>query len=176
MPRKVDLGITRLAVVPSATGIENYLAPALAELNAVGTRDVTCMMVSTYEVRMDGSDTTNERAVCETSNVSTPTIANYIGRMELFRDWDETDPMNPDWSNDDVLEWLDYLSTLWFVRRNGFAYDVPWADGQKVEVYKFISDNVQTSGGTGSGFLKATVPLLPQGVATNRAVIGGEGS
>lgn len=174
MPRKVDLGITRLLWVPGATAIADYTAPTTTEL-ATG-RDVTCMMVSTYEVRMDGSDTTNERAVCETNNVVTPTIGNYMGRMELFRDWDETDPMNPDWSTSDVLEWLDYLDTGWFVRRNGFPYDTAWADGQKIEVYKFIADNVQTSGGTGSGFLKATVPLLAQGVATTRAVIGGEGS
>ena len=39
-----------------------------------------------------------------------------------------------------------------------------------------IADAVQTNAGTGSGFMKATVPLLPQGVATTRAVIGGEGS
>ena len=51
-----------------------------------------------------------------------------------------------------------------------------WEDGQRVEVYKFIADAVQTNAGTGSGFMKATVPLLPQGVATTRAVIGGEGS
>jgi len=162
--------------VPGENGIADYLAPTTTELGAVGVRDLTCMMVTTYEVRMDASDTTNERAVCETNNVTTPTIGNYMGRMDLFRDWDETDPMNPDWATTDVLEWLDYLAAGWFVRRNGPAYDAAWANGQKVETYKFIADNVQTSGGTGSGFMKATVPLLPQGVATPRAVIGGEGS
>lgn len=177
MPRRVvDLGRTRLLWVPGKDGIADYLAPELAELNAVGVRDLTCIMVTTYEVRMDGSDTTNERAVCETANVSTATIRNYMGRMDLFRDWDETDPMNPDWSTDDVLEWLDYLATGWFVRRNGLPYDTALADGQKVETYKFMADEAQTSGGTGSGFMKAMVPLLPQGVATTRAVIGGEGS
>lgn len=125
---------------------------------------------------MDGSDTTNERAVCETNNVVTATIGNYMGRMDLFRSWDETDPMNPDWDADDVSTWLAYLDQGWVVRRNGPKYDVDLADGQVVETYKFAADNVQTSGGTGSGFLKATVPLLPQGVATTTAVIGGIGS
>lgn len=177
MPRRVvDLGRTRLLWVPGENGIADYLAPTTTELGAVGVRDLTCMMVTTYEVRMDGSDTTNERAVCETKNVSTATIGNYMGRWDLFRDWDETDPLNPEWSTDDVLEWLDYLAMGWFVRRNGPKYDVALANGQKVEVYKFAADEAQTNAGTGSGFMKATVPLLPQGVATTRAVIGGAGS
>lgn len=177
MPKRVvDLGRTRLLWVPGADGIADYMAPELTELEAEGVRDLTCLMVTTYEVRMDGSDTTNERAVCETANVSTATIRNYMGRMDLFRDWDETDPLNPEWTTDDVLKWLNYLDTGWFVRRNGPQYDVPLADGQQIEVYKFMSDEPQTNAGTGSGFMKATVPLLPQGVATTRAVIGGEGS
>lgn len=176
MPKKVDIGITRLAWVRGDTGIADYRAPELAELNAEGVRDLTCMMVTSYEVRMDGSDTTNERAVCQTNNVTTPTIGNYMGNLVLFRDWDETDPGNPDWSADDVLEWLDYLDAGWFVRRFGLPFDADWALGQKVETYKFIADNAQTNGGIGDGFLKATVPLLPQGTATTRAVIGGEGS
>lgn len=125
---------------------------------------------------MDGSDTTNERSVCQTNNVVTPTIGNYMGNMVLFRDWDETDPMNPEWSADDVNEWLNFLDSGWFVRRFGLPFDAAWADGQVVEVYKFIADAVQTNGGVGDGFLKATVPLLPQGTATTKAVIGGTGS
>ena len=73
MPRIVDLGRTRLLWVPGDTGIEDHMAPTTAELEL--GRDLTCMMVSTYEVRMDGSDTTNERAVCETNNVTTPPSA-----------------------------------------------------------------------------------------------------
>ncbi len=176
MPRIVDLGRTKLGWVPGADAFADYMAPELTELEVEGARDLTCMMVSTYEVRMDGSDTTNERAVCETNNVTTPTIGNYMGRMELFRDWGTEDPLNPDWTEDDVLEWLDFLATGWFYRRNGLPYDAPLANGQKLELYKFIADAVQTNAGTGSGFMKATVPLLPQGVATTRAVIGGEGS
>lgn len=176
MPKKVDIGVTRLAWVPGDSPFADYQAPEVAELSVPGVRDLTCMMVTSYEVRMDGSDTTNERSVCQTNNVVTPTIGNYMGNLVLFRDWDESDPMNPDWTEDDVLEWLAYLDTGWFTRRLGFAYDHPWEDGQKIELYKFQSDNVQTSGGTGDGNLKATVPLLQQGTATTRAIIGGEGS
>lgn len=176
MPKKVDLGVTRLAIAPGESPFDDWRAPEVAELDVATVRDVTCMVVSTYEVRFDGSDTTNERAVCQVNNVVTPTIGNYMGNLPLFRDWDETDPMNPDWSNDDVLEWLEYLDVFWFIRRQGFPYDHPWEDGQKIEVYKFLADNAQTNSGTGDGFLKAVVPLLQQGTATNRAVIGGEGS
>jgi hypothetical protein len=177
VPRRVvDLGRTRLLWVPGATGIADASAPALAELNAVGVKDLTCLMVTTYEVRPDASDTTNERAVCETANVTTATIRNYMGRMDLFRDWDETDPLNPGWTTDDVLEWLDYLDLGWFVRRNGLAYDAALAEGQVVETYKFAADEPQTNAGTGSGFMKAMVPLLPQGTFDTHAVIGGVGS
>jgi hypothetical protein len=62
------------------------------------------------------------------------------------------------------------------VRRNGPEYDVALADGQVVETYKFSADEPQTNAGTGSGFMKAMVPLLPQGVFNTHAVIGGTGS
>lgn len=177
MPRKVvDLGRTLLLWVPGNDGIANYRAPALEELTAPGVINLTCLMVTSYEVRMDGSDTTSERAVCEVTNVQTPTAGNYMGTWNLFRDWDEEDPLNPEWGTEDVSQWLEYLDLGWFVRRAGLPYDVPLDDGQIVETYKFIADAPQTNSGTGDGFLKATVPLLPQGQATTHAVIGGEGS
>src|SRR5690554_7636042 len=158
MPRLVDQGVTKLTLVPGENGIEDVNAPKLSEL-LLG-RDLTCQMVTTYEVRADGSDTTNERAVCETANVVTPTIANYMGRMELFRDWDDD---TGEWGSDDVLSQLAYKDVGYFVRRLGLPSTEPYADGQKVEVYKFMVDNPQVQGGTGNGYLKATVPLLQQG-------------
>jgi len=158
MARLVDQGVTRLTWVPGEDGIADIAAPTTTEL-ALGI-DLTCQMLTTYEVRADGSDTTNERAVCETANVVTPTIANYMGRMELFRDWDND---TGEWGSDDVLSQLSYKDVGYFVRRLGLPSTDPYADGQKVEVYKFMVDNPQVQGGTGNGYLKATVPLLQQG-------------
>lgn len=166
MPRLVDQGVTRLTWVPGVSGITTITAPTLAQL-ATG-RDLTCLMVSTYEVRMDGSDTTSERAVCEEANVDAPTMKNYMGRFELFREWDDALLA---WETDDVLQWLDYKDVGYFVRRLGFSKDTAYAAGQQVEVYKFMADEAQTQGGTGQGYLKATVPMLKQGSATTRAVV-----
>ncbi|MEU5156748.1 hypothetical protein [Glycomyces sp. NPDC021274] len=166
MPRLVDQGVTRLTWVPGVDGIATITAPTLAELAA--GRDLTCLMVSTYEVRMDASDTTSERAVCETANVDAPTMQNYMGRFELFREWDDALLA---WETDDVLQWLDYKDVGYFVRRLGFPRDTAYAAGQQVEVYKLMADEAQVNGGTGTGYLKATVPMLKQGSATTRALV-----
>jgi hypothetical protein len=152
--------------VPGVDGIADINAPTVTELTA--GRDLTCLMVSTYEVRMDGSDTTSERAVCETSNVDVPTMGNYTGRFELFRQWDD---VTEAWETADVLQWLDPKDVGYFVRRLGFAHDDAYAAGQQVEVYKLMADEAQIQGGTGQGYLKATVPMFKQGSATTRAVV-----
>jgi hypothetical protein len=36
--------------------------------------------------------------------------------------------------------------------------------GDKLEVYKFVADPPHFTAGTGSGYVKGTVKLLPQGV------------
>src|SRR5690606_23432340 len=166
MARLVDQGVTRLTWVPGEDGIADITAPTVDELEA-GV-DLTCQMLTTYEVRPDASDTTNERAVCETANVETPTIANYMGRMELFRDWDAT---TEQWTTEDVLSALAYKDVGYFVRRLGLPAGEAYAAGQQVEVYKFMIDKPQPQGGTGSGYLKATVPLLQQGAYELAAVV-----
>jgi hypothetical protein len=166
VPRLVDQGVTRLTWVPGVDGIADIEAPTLAELAA--GRDLTCIMVSTYKVQMDGSDTTSERAVCEEANTDAPTMKNYSGTFELFRQWDD---VTEAWETADLLQWLDYKDVGHFVRRTGFSKDTAYAAGQMAEVYKFMADEAQMPAGTGSGYLKATVPMLKQGAATVRAVV-----
>lgn len=166
MPRMVDQGKTKLVWVPGDSGIASVAAPTTVELTA-GT-DVTCLMVSTYEVRADGSETTNERAVCETANVVAPTIQNYMGNLILFRQFDDTTGAA---EVDDALNIFEYASIGWFVRRLGQPYTTAFAATDVVEVYKFMSDTPQIQGGTGEGYLKATVPLLQQGTFDLKAVV-----
>lgn len=170
MARKVDQGVTKLSWVPGVDGIADVSAPTLLELNDSAVWDLTCFMVTTYEVRADASDTTNERAVCDVANVVTPTIQNYMGNLILFRDYNDDTNV---FTVDDVLTRMAYQSIGWFVRRLGLSKDTAYADGQQVEVYKFMVDNPQMQGGTGEGYLKATVPLLQQGVFDLAAIIGG---
>src|SRR5690606_12253138 len=140
MPRLVDQGVTKLVWVPGESGIADQSAPTVDELTAPGVLDLTCLMVTTYEVRADASDTTNERAVCETANVVTPTVQNYTGNLELFRDWDSD---AGDWDANDVLEQFKYKDVGWFVRRVGLPHSDAFEAGQQVEVYKFMVDTPQ---------------------------------
>lgn len=169
MARLVDQGVTRLTWVPGEDGIADVSAPTLTEL-ATGM-DLTCVMVTTYEVRADGSDTTAERAVCETANVDTPTIQNYMGRFDLFRQWDS---QTQQWTGDDALDALAFGDIGYFVRRLGLPHDADYADAQQVEVYKFMVDTPQVQGGTGEGYLKAVVPLFKQGSFNVKATVTSE--
>ena len=167
MPRFVDQGKTKLMWVPGDTTITNVSAPTAAQINTTGI-DLTCLMVSTYEVMPDASDTTNERAVCETANVVAPTIQNYKGNLVLFRQFDDV-TFVPE--TDDALNYFTYSALGWFVRRIGKPYTTAFAATDIVEVYKFMSDTPQPNGGTGEGYLKVTVPLLPQGTFDIKAVV-----
>lgn len=166
MPRFVDLGKTKIYWVPGDTGITNPLAPTVAQLNA-GV-DITCLLLSTYEVRADGSDTTNERAVCETANVVAATVQNYMGNLILFRQYDDT-TLAPE--TDDALNIFTFGAVGWVVRRLGKAYTTAWTVGDVVDVYKFAVDTPQVQGGTGEGYLKATIPLLQQGTFSVKSIV-----
>jgi hypothetical protein len=166
LPRMVDNGVTKLYWVAGEDGIADASAPTVAELDA-GV-DITCITVSTYEVHADASDTTDERAVCETANVVAPTIKNYTGELVLFRQIDAT-TFVPE--TDDPINVFEFGEIGWFVRRLGAAYDTAWAANDQVETYKFMSDVPQIQGGTGEGYLKATVPLLQQGTFDIKAIV-----
>ncbi len=166
MPKMVDQGVTKLVWVPGDAGIANKDAPTTTEL-AAGI-DITCYVVSSYEVRPDGSETTNERAVCETSNNVAPTVQNYMGTLPLFRQINDTTGMP---ETEDALNMFEFGDVGWLVRRTGKPYTTAFAASDVVETYKFTVDTPQPSGGTGEGYLKATVPLLPAGMFSPRAVV-----
>lgn len=164
MARTVDVQVTKLAWVAT---IADITAPKVAtELNAVGTLDLTCQMSTTYNVGFEGSNTVNERAVCEGAEATAPSTKKYGGTLVLFRDYaagvaTATDPLETFEGN---------FEQGYFVRRTGKPYSDAFIVGDVVEIYKFIADVPQTPAGTDSGFLKATIPLLPMGVATLKGV------
>lgn len=168
MPRRVDLGVTKIHWVQGDTGITNVLAPTVAQLNAGTSIDITCLLLATYEVRADGSDTTNERAVCETANVVAATVQNYMGNLILFRQFDDTTNAL---ETDDALNIFSFGAVGWFVRRIGKPYSSAWAAGDVVDVYKFAVDTPQVQGGTGEGYIKATIPLLQQGTFSVKSIV-----
>lgn len=157
MARMVDLGITKISWV---TTISNPLAPTAAELNA--GKDLSCLMTTTYEARFDGSDNVTEQAVCETSSTITPTIEKYMGNLVFFQDYTAGVLSGTDISSAFANAYeLGYL-----VVRTGLPYSTAWTAAQKISfIGKYVADRVQSVGGVASGYLKATVPLFPQGFA-----------
>lgn len=158
MPRMVDLNITTYWWLPEAS-ITDPDAVSAATLTAAA--NISEYVVASTRIGATASDTVSERGITDTANVVVPTIGNYEGTLVAFRDYAAGVP-----SADDVLTTVAAESGVsgWIVRRVGKASTEAAAAGDEVEVYKFLTDNPQTSGGTGEGFLKATIPLLQQGV------------
>jgi hypothetical protein len=165
MPRMVDLGVTKYSWV---TTIASIAAPTVTELTA--GKDISQYVVTTTAVGPTASDTVNERAVTDTSNAVVPTIGNYEGNLVLFRDYTAGVPT----AGTDVLETFNAAGILgYLVKRVGKPAATAFAATDKVQVYKFLTDTPQPSGGQGDGYLKLVVPLLQQGSFAIAAVVAG---
>lgn len=164
MPRLVDLGIAKYMWVVGDTGIPNVSSPSAATINA--GKDISAFVVTTTTIQAAASDTTSERSVVETANVVVPTIGNYEGTLNLFRDYASGAP-----ATTDLLATFKDGVVGFLVRRLGKPASSTIATADVVEVYKFRADNVQVMGGTGEGYLKMVVPLLQQGAFDVAAVV-----
>jgi hypothetical protein len=160
MARLVDLGVTRYDWIPGDTGLTTPATPKVTELSAGTTKALSAYTVTTTTLNPGASDTVSEKGITDTTNAVAPTIGNFEGQLVLFRDYTAgvptaTDPLTI-FTGAGVLGWI--------VRRLGLPASTAWAVGQKVDVFKVLSDNPQQSGGQADGYLKLTVPLLQQGV------------
>lgn len=157
MPRIVDLNVTTYWWVPSTAGDLSEVTTAALTAAA----NISKYVVSTTNVGPTASDTISERGITDVANVVVPTVGNYEGNLVLFRDYTAGKP-----SADDPLTTIASESGElgWVVRRVGKASTEVAAAADVVEAYLFLTDNPQVSSGTGDGYLKATIPLLPQGV------------
>jgi hypothetical protein len=158
MARLIDLAVTKVAWV---TTIASVSAPATAtELNAGTTKDLGPYLTTNYKVGMEDSDTVSEKSITETAQIDVPTIQKYSGMLELFRDFTTGVPSASDFTS----FFAGANETGYIVRRTGKASSVAFAVGDKLEVYKFVADPPKLTAGSGSGYVKGTVKLLPQGV------------
>lgn len=167
MPRRIkDLKRTRIDVyvddtdgTPQIADVDN---PTVAELN--GGKNLSQYLLSTTVLGTTASDTTKERDITAAGNAESPTIGNYQGNFVLFRDGGEDAQGKFAFSEDDLLELFPEAGVSFTaVKRTGPVWTKDYAAGDKVEVYRFQSDNPMQSGGTQDGMLKLTVPGLPQG-------------
>ena len=152
----VDLGITRVWWV---TTIATPTAPTVAEITA--GKDLSKYLLPDYVFAADASTTISERDITAVVDSDTPTIGKLKGSLHLFRAFESTTGL-PDTTDMEAA----FIGNPagWLVRRTGPAQATAITAGQKVELGSFVADVPQKEGGTGTGFLKLTVPLLPQGV------------
>lgn len=167
MARLIDLAVTKVAWVPSSVGIANVQAPGVSsELTVAGVKDLGPYLTTNYKVGMEDSDTVSEKSITETAEIVVPTIQKYSGMLELFRDFTTGAPS----ASDFTTFFLGASESGFIVRRTGKASSVAFGVGDVLEVYKFIADPPKFSPGSGSGYVKGTVKLLPQGVFALAAV------
>lgn len=170
MARLVDIDVTKLVWVPGGREvIADIKAPKLTELNGAAAKDITCFVLKSYEVRADGSNTTTESAVCDSAEGTVPTMRKYMGNLPLFRDFAVSTGLAT--TADPLVIFTEDFPQGYFVRRTGKPQETPFAVGDVVDVYHFTADVPQIVGGTGQGFLKATVPLLSSGTFTTHGVV-----
>lgn len=165
MPRMVDLNVTTYWWLDEAD-ITDVDAISAADLTTAA--NISTSVVGTTRVGPVASDTVSEKGITDVANVVVPTVGNYEGTLVAFRDYTAGAP-----TVNDPLTKIGATSGVvgWVVRRVGKPGTDPAVTGDIVEAYKFMTDNPQVSGGTGEGFLKATIPLLPQGVFTTSSTL-----
>jgi hypothetical protein len=155
--RVVDLGISRSWWVTTVAAF-----PAITATEVTAGVELTPYLLTDYKVGMGGSKSVNEMGVGDLADINVPTIKTYAGSLHLFRSIIVSTGLA---GTDDLLATFPAGgATGYFVRRTGPLATVAATTGQVVEAYKFISDAPDIESGTGSGFLKMTVPLFSIGV------------
>lgn len=150
----IDLGVTKVWWV---TTVVSPTAITVAEITA--GKDISTALLPDYSFGADASTTVTERDITALFDADTPTIGKYKGSLHLFRKILNTGLAG----TDDLLSTFAGKPRGYLVRRIGLPSTTAIAALQVVDIGEFIADVPQQEAGTGSGFVKLTVPLLPQG-------------
>jgi hypothetical protein len=167
MARIVDLGVTRYDWIPGVAGLTTPSGPKVTEATAVGVKAISPFVVTTTDINPDASDTVNERAVTDTSNAVVPTIGNYHGTLNLFRDFTAGVPT----ASVDLAAVFTKGAYGWILRRLGKPASTALTVGDIVDVFLFLVDVAAPTGGQGDGYLKLNCTLLQQGQFYQGAVM-----
>lgn len=152
--KTVDLGITRVWWVTTIAAL-----PALTAAELTAGKELSKSLLPDYMFGADASTTVSERDITALFDSDTPTIGKYKGSLHLFRKLLTTGLAG----TDDLLTTFSGLPHGYLVRRVGPPATQAPASADVVDVGEFVADVPQQEAGTGSGFLKLTVPLLAQG-------------
>lgn len=168
MPRIVDLGVTRYDWAPGVAGLTTPNAPKLTELTAAAVKAISPFVLTTTSVNPTASDTVSEKGITDVSNAVVPTIGNYEGALNLFRDFTAGKPT----ASVDLASVFTQGAVGWLIRRIGKPASDPLVVGDVVDVFLFMVDAVSKTGGQGEGYLKLNVTLLQQGsFALDKAIV-----
>lgn len=150
----IDLGITRVWWVSTIAAL-----PLLTVAEVTAGKDLSKSLLPDYKFGAEASTTISERDITALYDSDTPTIGKFAGSLHLFRKLLVTGAAG----TDDLVATFTGKPHGYLVRRVGPPSGQVLAVGDIVDVGEFIADVPQIEAGTGSGFLKTTVPLLSQG-------------
>lgn len=150
--------------VPLA-GLTTPAAPKATEVNA-GT-NISAAVVTGYTFGATDSETNKSKSIVDEGNVETPTVGNYEGKVQLFRDAIGTG------TNDAPLPSTVYTQARnlfksgrvqgWIVVRHGKKATATCAADDVVSVYKFTNDLIRDIDSEKNGPILTEVEFLPQG-------------
>lgn len=165
--RTPTVGAVRTFFVPAASvTVTSPLTITAAMVNA-GT-ELTRYEISDSSVKLDGSDSINEKAIGDLANTDVPTYAKYSGSLHLFRSYVAgTGAVG----SDDLLSIFSGKPFFYYIRRTGKANTVAIAATDVVEAYLFQADWPAIEANDG-GNVKLMVPLFQQGVFNLALALG----
>ncbi|MDF2915992.1 MAG: hypothetical protein K0S70_209 [Microbacterium sp.] len=167
VPSTPSDGNVKTAIV---TALADPGAPALTELNAVTTEDVSCYLTPDgFAMTLEQATITDER-LCSTETFGQPGRKTYGLTLTGI---DNTNSANE--ATDNVL--VDTLvegTQLYLVRRRGVPFDDAWATGDKVTVIPFKPGVKTDVAPEANSVIRSTWQcFVTGGVQTEVAVVAG---
>lgn len=173
MPLSLAEGHKKVAVLATAPVIMS--APTITELTA--GIDASCRILeNNFEMTSDGSDTVDEKTLCDIGTSEVPTNPKFKAAMTVFRYFDPITG-KPDTSaagsiGDALFQALKERGTeQWIVvRETSKLAKAAWVIGDECSVYHIITDAWQR--GDGTGYIKRMIPMFAQGDSVSNALVG----
>lgn len=146
MPKSLADGRTRVALLTQKPA--DPYAPTLTELNA--GIDASCRLVaSDYNVGPAASETVDEKELCVEGNAVAFGPSNATIEFSPFRYFDETGKAETGTAEGDIGDAVFQATKnkgtrLWIYQRETSKKSTdPWAAGDEVDGYEFLTDNPQ---------------------------------
>lgn len=163
MPRSLAEGHKKVSIM--AVKPANLAAPTVAELNA--GIDASCRILeSDFKLGPAGSDTVDEKSLCDIGTSETPTNQKFEGMLTVFRYFSAGKAEVAGTGGvvgDALFQALKVLGTEVYiaVRETSKLATDAWAATDEVDVFHVFTDAPQR--GDGTGFIKRMIPLFVQG-------------